>query len=119
VLTGSNVTVVQKELSESLIAANQLFSEKFDLIVASSVCSFLPDFEKTLAMLKLLLVPGGVFVQWDWLTTGEHDDFGLSREKIINADDKAGLNLKALQLAFSLDSPEGNMPVLKGIAINA
>ena len=114
-----NVTTVQEELSESLIKKCILFSVKFDLIVASSVCSFLPEYEKTLALLKSLLVPVGTFIQWDWLATEGNSDFGLSRERILSAYDKAGLKLQFLAPVFSLDSPEGDMSVLMGIAKNA
>ena len=114
-----NVTTVSEELSESLIRESKLLSEKFDLIVASSVCSFLPEYEKTLGLLKSLLVPDGTFVQWDWLATEENSDFGLSRETIANVYNKVGLQLQALDQVFSLNSSEGDMPVLMGIAKNA
>jgi len=114
-----NVTAVSKELSENLIRESKLLSEKFDLIVASSVCSFLPEYEKTLDLLKSLLVPEGTFVQWDWLATEENSDFGLSRETIANAYNKVGLQLQALGQAFVSSSSEGDMPVLMGIAKNA
>jgi predicted TPR repeat methyltransferase len=114
-----NVTTVSEQLSESLITESKLFAEKFDLIVASSVCGFLPEYEKTLALLKRLLVPGGTFVQWDWQATEGNHDFGLSREKIVSTYTKVGLKLEALEQVFSLDGTEANMPVLMGIARNA
>lgn len=114
-----NVTAVSEELSESLINGNKLFLEKFDLIVASSVCSFLPEYEKTLGQLKSLLVPDGSFVQWDWLVTDGNSDFGLSREKLVSAYNKVGLKLQALEQVFSLNNSEGDMPVIMGIANNA
>ncbi|MCH8334286.1 MAG: class I SAM-dependent methyltransferase [Proteobacteria bacterium] len=40
-------------------------TEKFDLVVASSVCSFLPDYNSTLRDLSSALKPGGLFVQWE------------------------------------------------------
>ncbi|RLE24984.1 MAG: hypothetical protein DRJ50_03810, partial [Actinobacteria bacterium] len=43
----------------------------FDLIVCSSVCSFLDDYPGTVADLVALLRPGGLFVQWDWERTGD------------------------------------------------
>lgn len=111
-----NVTTVSEELSESLIKKNRLFSKKFDLIVASSVCSFLPDYEKTLALLKSLLAPGGIFVQWDWLAI--EDGSGFSRETISSAYAEVGLKLLAIDQPFSLESSEGKMQVLMGIAKN-
>ena len=112
-----NVTAVSEELSESLIKGNKLFLDKFDLIVASSVCSFLPEYEKTLGQLKSLLVPDGSFVQWDWLTTDDNSDFGLSRDQMVSVYNKVGLKLKALEQIFSLNSSEGDMPVIMGLQI--
>ena len=113
-----NVTAVAEELSESLIKGNKLFLEKFDLVVASSVCSFLPEYEKTLSQLKSLLVPGGAFVQWDWLTTDGNSDFGLSRENMLSAYKKVGLKLQTLEQVFSLNNSQGDMPVIMGVANN-
>ena len=87
----SNVTTISKELSEDLLKENSLFAQKFDLVVASSVCAFLPDFEKTLVLIQSLLKTDGVFIQWDWLSTDEDGDFGLSHESVEQAYDKAGL----------------------------
>jgi len=114
-----NVTVVPAQLSKNLIAENKLFLYKFDLIVASSVCSFLPELESTLVLLKSLLVQGGTFIQWDWLATEGHSDYGLSRETIESAYEKAGFKLQSLEYVFSLDSPDGDIQVLMGIAKNA
>jgi predicted TPR repeat methyltransferase len=115
----SNVTTVSGELSDSRVMGNKLFSEKFDLIVASSVCSFLSEYEATLALLKSLLVRGGIFVQWDWLAEDSDSDFGLSQEKVTSAHHNAGLELQALKQVFSIENSEGDMPVLMGIARNA
>lgn len=111
-----NVTAVSKELSASLIRDMGFLSVKFDLVVASSVCSFLPEYEKTLALLKSILVTGGTFIQWDWLATEGSSGLGLSREKIVNAYDRVGFKLQALDKAFSLESSEGDMSVIMGIA---
>ena len=45
----------------------------FDLIVASSVCAFVPDYQQTLSDLQLLLKEDGVFVQWDWRSVFAHE----------------------------------------------
>ena len=68
VLTGKNllnVTTIKEPLSAKLIAENQSLNKGFDVIVASSVCGFLPDYEATLSLLKSVLNPSGTFVQWD------------------------------------------------------
>ena len=56
----SNVDTLVCELTDETIKSNVSLHSKFDLIVASSVCSFLPDCESTLILLKTLLKPSGV-----------------------------------------------------------
>ena len=101
-----------------MIADDQLLNNGFDVIVASSVCGFLPDYEATLTLLKSVLNPSGVFVQWDWLSQGEISDFGLSEEEVISAYEKSGLSLVAMTQAFSLSGRNGSIPVLMGVARN-
>ena len=111
-----NVYTISGELTAGLISEQKIFSEKFDLIIASSVCSFLPDFESTLTLLKSLLEPGGIFIQWDWLATGNDRDFGLSEEEILSTYNNVGFKLLSLDKAFSLESSEGEMSVIMGMA---
>lgn len=113
-----NVTVIPRPLSEELVAENELLQSKFDLIVASSVCSFLTDYESVLSLIKSLLVPGGTFVQWDWLTLEKGLDFGLTEEIIDAAFKKAGFSSSSITQSFSLSSSRGSMPVLMGVAKN-
>lgn len=115
----ANVITVSEQLSESLIRESELFAEKFDLIVASSVCSFLPEYEKTLSLLKSLLVDGGIFIQWDWLSEESGCGFGLSLEQVENAYKNTGLKLQTLKQVFYMESSEGEIPVLFGVAKNA
>ena len=42
-----NVTTMNKALSARVIAENQSLNKGFDVIVASSVCGFLPEYETT------------------------------------------------------------------------
>jgi ribosomal-protein-alanine N-acetyltransferase len=63
-----------------------------DLIVCSSVCSFLDDYPGTAQQLVALLKPGGLFAQWDWERDDSNaDPHGLSREEIFEALHGAGL----------------------------
>ena len=83
--------------------------EPFDLIVASSVCSFLPDFPAELSRLGAVLRPGGLFVQWDWLadTAGDWAS-GLSRDDIEAAYKHASLEVISAGpgFVFSFDGKE-------------
>jgi predicted TPR repeat methyltransferase len=110
-----NVVTIPEPLSDLLVRENRLFSEKFDLIVASSVCGFLPDYESTLALLKQLLVPGGLFVQWDWLSTEDSDDSGLTQIRVIAALKKAGFIAVSFTQPFCISSNDGDMPVFKAM----
>lgn len=115
----SNVETLIAVLSEETVKAHDLFRSKYDLIVASSVCSFLPDYEGTLRLLKTLLKPNGIFVQWDWLKSGEDDDSGFNEERIESAYQRVGLEKLSITEAFSIESEEGPMKVIMGAARNA
>ena len=115
----SNVETLIAVLSEETIKTYELFRSKYDLIVASSVCSFLPDYEGTLGLLKTLLKPNGVFVQWDWLKSDEDNDSGFDEERIESAYQLAGLEKLSITEAFSIESEEGPMNVIMGVARNA
>ena len=103
-----NVTALELTVNAAAISERPELDGKFDLIVASSVCSFLPDYETTLNDLACLLNPGGVFVQWDWLAD-------LSVERIRKALDASGLNDVSVEQAFSIDTDNEPMQVVMGI----
>lgn len=114
----SNVETLCTELSEETIKSNVTLHSKFDLIVASSVCAFLPDYEGALRLLKTLLKPNGVFVHWDWLKSDEDADFGFTEEMIESAFVNAGMEVSSITKAFDLESKKGSMQVLMGVAKN-
>lgn len=114
----ANVSTISESISEQLIKENALLHNKFDLIVASSVFGFLAEFEKNLAMLKSLLMPGGLLIQWDWLSSNENPDLGFSEERVSSAYAESGLNIISITIPFIHVSPNGNTPVLMGIAQN-
>lgn len=77
-----NVHAMSASLTTSFIKTEACLNSKFDLIVASSVCAFLPDYSETLSLLKSLLKEGGTFVQWDWLSSGEEKSMGFSVDEL-------------------------------------
>ena len=113
-----NVTTVPEQLSEDSINKNASLQNRFDLIVASSVFGFLPDYESTLTLLKSLLVPDGILIQWDWLSPSKDADFGLSEEKIESAYRETGFKLISMTKPFSLTSSKGTMSALMAVAKN-
>lgn len=91
--------------------------ERFDLVVCSSVCSFLDDYPATAQELAALLSSGGLFVQWDWeRLPGEADGHGLTRDEIGAALDAAGLEGIAVETGFSVEFEGETMAPLMGYA---
>lgn len=88
----------------------------FDLIYASSVCGFLPNYEGAVLALTRLLRPGGRFIQWDWRAS-DGDNFGLSENKIRNALQTAKLESIRVEQAFSIETDEQTLPVLVGTGV--
>lgn len=90
-------------------------SSSHDLIVCSSVCSFLEDYPGTVRRLARLLRPGGLFVQWDWERQDGDDSHGLSRNEIREALTTAGLVAVEVDTAFEVDLDGTVMRPLMGV----
>jgi len=106
----SNVTAMKVAVNATTVRENPDLASKFDLIVASSVCSFLPDYETTLCNLVSVLNPGGLFVQWDWLAD-------MSVDRIRSAFEFAGLVDAGIEEAFTMDTGDESMTVVMGIGL--
>ncbi len=104
-----NITPLVTAIDSAAINENPELSEKFDLVVASSVCSFLPDYDSTLRDLSSALKPGGLFVQWDWLSE-------MPIERIRGAYETSGLINLGVEQAFVMTMEDESMPVVLGIA---
>jgi 2-polyprenyl-3-methyl-5-hydroxy-6-metoxy-1,4-benzoquinol methylase len=103
-----NVTSLVATVDDKSIADNQDLLSGFGLVVASSVCSFLPDFEATLCYIATTMNPGGVFVHWDWM-----DD--MPSNTIQSTFSKAGMNCIAVEKEFEMKSTNGSKAVVMGI----
>jgi len=87
-----------------------------DLVLCSSVCSFLDDYPATLRRLAALLRPGGLLIQWDWeRDETEGDAGGLSRAEIGEALAAAGLVDIYVETAFEAKADGQIMRPLIGI----
>lgn len=115
----NNVSSISEYLSHELVQNSPELKNKFDLIVASSVCGFLPDYEATLSLLKSLLKKDGLFVQWDWLSNDDSSDMGLSEKRVKQAFVANGFVNTRVNSPFIMSSSKGNMPVLMAIGKNA
>lgn len=111
----SNISTVAAELTKASIGQSPLEENAFNLITASSVCSFLPDYQGMLSLLASLLKPEGHFVQWDWQATEEYPDFGFNADQIQSAYAKAGLTLISVETAFTLYTEKGDMDVIMAV----
>lgn len=97
-----NVIAINDELSAETIENNPALGNKFDLVVASSVCAFLPNYEEVLLIIKSLLKANGIFLQWDWLRTGKNPDFGFTEEMMRKYYEAAGLKIESINIPFHL-----------------
>jgi len=114
-----NVTTLSEPLSEDSINKNTSLQNKFNLIVASSVFGFIPEYKSTLILLKSILAADGILIQWDWLSPSKESDFGLSEEKVKSAYKETGFKLTSINKPFSLTGSKGTMTVLMAVAKNA
>ena len=88
----------------------------YDLIVCSSVCSFLDDYPGTVVQLRRLLRTGGLFVQWDWeLDPTQDDPHGLTRERVRSVLTGAGLTFVTVDSAFEVTVGQQSMCPLLGV----
>ena len=115
----SNVSTISDFLTQDLINGHPHLTKNFDLIVASSVCGFLPDYEMTLKLLKSLLKSGGVFIQWDWLSADDSSEMGLSEKRVLRALKANEFIDIQLKKPFEMDSSKGTMSVLMAIGKNS
>lgn len=106
------VTAICADINDRSVNSAAWCSD-FDLIVASSVCGFLPDYEATVDVLSLLLSATGYFVQWDWLASGD-DGSGLTMDRVSNAFTSANLKCIHIDRAFEIPFGSEKMPVLMG-----
>ena len=104
----NNITPLVATVDEKTIRANSDHLANFGLVVASSVCSFLPDYPTTLRDIATTMLPGGIFVQWDWSSD-------MPADRIEAAFEMSGLSCVGIAEEFSMTSDGDRMPVIMGI----
>lgn len=110
-----NVEPVVDALTKGLVAQHPAFRKQFDVVVASSVCGFLPNLQEAVDIVYTLLDQGGKFIHWDWLVDDNDPDFGLSQsqtEQILRA---AGFDQVDVSVPFEVKTPQGVLPVIMGV----
>ena len=113
------VTALSETLSKSVIEATPSLQKPFDRVVASSVMAFVPDPVATLTLLRSLLLPGGLLVQWDWMVVEGESEFGLTESDMAAAFHDSGFEIQSISAPFSHVGRNGNAPVLMGVAIKS
>ena len=103
-----NIIALQVAVTGASIDEHPELGGKFDLIVTSSVCSFLPDYESTLGGLCSLMNPGACFVQWDWLAD-------MPVDRIQAAFNASGLESFGIEESFTIESGGESLPVVMGV----
>ncbi len=109
-----NVTTICADIDDPAVRIDATWFSEFDLVVASSVCGFLPDYEATLGVLAQPLNEGGFFAQWDWLAPD--DEPGMTVSRIAHAFDAVDLIPVHIGQAFSVTFDGDEMPVVMGVA---
>ena len=113
-----NVDALVEEVTENTLHRRPDFVSGFDLVVASSVCAFVPDYEATLRLLRRLLKPDGLFVQWDWFRSSEDQTVGFTQRQVAEAFQRAGLTALSVTTPFSMQGDDGEMTVVMGVGKN-
>ncbi|MBT3700821.1 MAG: class I SAM-dependent methyltransferase [Alphaproteobacteria bacterium] len=111
-----NVFPIANFLTRSVVENNTLLRQKFDLITASSVCAFLPDYEGTLSLLRSLMMPNGVYVQWDWLSTSENTEDGFTERRVKQALTDTGFKNISISQPFEMGVAPDILTVLMAVA---
>lgn len=109
------IDAIEALLTRDLIQTNTSMANKFDLIVASSVCGFLPNYKQTLKLLKSTLSTNGLFVQWDWLADHDGSETGLTENEIKSAFSENEMKLLSLTIPFSMKHENSEMSVLMAV----
>ncbi len=110
-----NVETLVGELNRKTVSENPALQEHFDLVVAASVCAFLPNYTEVLGIIKSLLKPQGMFVQWDWLRSEKDSDFGFTESMIQEAYDAVGLKVDSICIPFHMMENDEKMEVLMAV----
>ncbi|NAX22256.1 class I SAM-dependent DNA methyltransferase [Vibrio sp. V39_P1S14PM300] len=109
----ANVEPVVDMLTRGLVALHPAFRGQFDLVVASSVCGFLPNYSDVADIVYSILDEGGLFIHWDWLVENDQDGLTVSRVKTVLSS--VGFEDVSVSVPFELQTQEGTLKVLMGV----
>ncbi len=104
----ANVTPLASTIDRQALVEHSSTIRDFNLVVASSVCSFLPNFDTTLKYIVEAMSPGAIFVQWDWA-------LDMPEEKIRATYADSGLRCLCIENEFEMVSDDGALEVVMAI----
>lgn len=111
----SNVEPVVDTLTRGLVALHPAFRTQFDLVVASSVCSFVPSYSEVADIVFSLMNKEGYFIHWDWLS--ETDEPGsMTIQHAQQVLTSVGYRRVEITTPFEVETPQGKLKVLMALA---
>ncbi len=110
-----NVEPVVDILSRGLVAIHPAFRSQFDAVVASSVCSFLPNYSDVADIIYSLLDEGKHFIHWDWLSVTDEPG-GMTVAQVNQVLTSVGFQEVEVSIPFTVDTPQGELSVLMAVA---
>lgn len=108
---GNNVEAVVDHLTRGLVAMHPAFRGQFDVVVASSVCGFLPNYSDVVDIIYSILENDGAFIQWDWLDA----ENGLTTDYVQTVLSSVGFKEVSVSVPFTLETAQGERQVLMAI----
>ena len=72
---------------------------RYDLIVCSSVCAFVDDYPGVVRQLVSSMMPGGLFVQWDWELDPRDDEPGADWIRDAQAS-RHGVRIRCRRISY-------------------
>jgi len=110
-----NVEPVVDMLTRGLVAMHPAFRNQFDTVVASSVCSFIPNYSDVADIVYSLVDEGGYFIHWDWLS--DKDEVGgMTTQHAKQVLTSVGFDEVTVTTPFDVDTPQGTFKVLMAVA---
>jgi SAM-dependent methyltransferase len=107
------------EVDESVRKVVDELEGKVDLVVASSVLTFIPpeDVEATMSAIGRLLKPGGIFCHSDWPKSEAKHPGAMTEEKATRFFGMAGLQVESTQIIkMSMGVGDSDPEVFVGVA---
>jgi len=98
-----------------LVAMHPAFRAQFDLVVASSVCSFLPNYSDVADIVYSLIDEGSYFVHWDWLSDKDEAG-GMTVGHAQQVLTSVGFEEVVVTTPFEIETPQGTLKVLMAVA---